>query len=135
MNPRLDSTTVVRFRRASRFFPQDHGNAVRLLCAPWNHSKAQEGVDLFFEHPHLGEIILGYDRDNAVCTCTVGFLISSREAGIIGIVDDVYVDPGLLNRGIEYLLLEWVASYLKTGGIKRMDVRDERGRVHNSRVL
>jgi GNAT superfamily N-acetyltransferase len=108
----------IQFRPASRFFPQDKGNSIRLLAGV-DEATAEKAVDLYYEHPHLGEIILGYDVDNAVCMCTVNYGVSAEDASLVGYVDNIYVAPEATGKGLEEKIVTWTEGYLKDGGAKR----------------
>lgn len=128
----------VKFRRASRYHKSDFDDAVTLLSefleqdpvygetaelyAKGGH-RAKDAVQMFFDHPTNGEIILGFDEgsNTPIACCILNFGISTSTGGFVAKLDDVYVRPAYQGKGVGHKMMSFLTTYLGGGNFTRID--------------
>ena len=86
----------------------------------------EEGVDEIFmgfiQSEARGYVMLAESNENICGLCTVSTVMALRTKGVYGIIQEMYVLPGLRGQGIGEKLLETALEYAQTAGFSMVEV-------------
>ena len=85
-----------------------------------------EGVDEIFmdfvQSKERGYVMLSESNDNICGLCTVSIVMALRTKGVYGIIQEMYILPGIRGQGIGEKLLETALEYAQTIGCSMVEV-------------
>ncbi|EFK11118.1 toxin-antitoxin system, toxin component, GNAT family [delta proteobacterium NaphS2] len=115
---RRDLSSMVRLLKI--LFTADEDFAV-------NAERQRSGLKMMLEAGRKSHCIKVAEMDGKVVgMCTVQLLISTAEGGVVGLVEDMVVDPEFRGQCIGRLLMEHIEAWALKRGVTRLQLLAER---------
>lgn len=89
-------------------------------------AKQARGLRLIIEQPHVGRILVARESGHIVGMVNLLFTVSTAEGGLVVLLEDLVVRPGLRGRGAGSALLRHAIDFAGANGFARITLLTDR---------
>ena len=87
-----------------------------------DRSKQVAGINMILENADRGVVLVAEEDGEVAGMCTLQYLISTAEGGMVGLLEDMIVSKTYRKKGIGRKLVRRIISHARSKGIRRIQL-------------
>jgi len=87
-----------------------------------DRDKQIRGISLLLENNSKGIVFVSEYHGRVIAMCSLQYLISTAEGGLVGLIEDMVVETKYSRQGVGSRLIEFVIEYARNMGLSRIQL-------------